>query len=70
MSLSKLRKTAKYREAWVCCSSWGHKESDTTEGLNSNNVLNPGQLPCTPVKTHTTKDIWRNLSCCDCSVYC
>ena len=21
----------------VCCSSWGHKESDTTEQLNSNN---------------------------------
>ena len=22
----------------VCCSPWGHKESDTTEGLNSNNT--------------------------------
>ena len=21
----------------VCCSPWGHKESDTTEPLNSNN---------------------------------
>ena len=22
------------REAWPCCSPWGHKESDTTEQLN------------------------------------
>ena len=21
-------------EAWLCCSPWGHKESDTTEQLN------------------------------------
>ena len=23
----------------ACCSPWGHKESDTTEGLNSNILL-------------------------------
>ena len=23
----------------VCCSPWGHKESDTTEWLNNNNKL-------------------------------
>ena len=23
----------------VCCSPWGHKELDTTERLNSNNIL-------------------------------
>ena len=23
----------------VCCSSWGHKELDTTERLNNNNTL-------------------------------
>ena len=23
----------------VCCSSWGHKELDTTERLNTNNFL-------------------------------
>ena len=23
----------------VCCSPWGHKESDTTEQLNSNNIF-------------------------------
>ena len=28
MSLSKLQKLVKHREAW-CCSLWGHKESDT-----------------------------------------
>ena len=28
MSLNKLQKLVKHREAW-CCSLWGHKESDT-----------------------------------------
>ena len=29
--LSKLQETVKAREAWhAACSSWGHKESDTT----------------------------------------
>ena len=23
----------------ACCSPWGHKESDTTEGLNNNNNM-------------------------------
>ena len=31
MSLSKLRKMVKDREALVCCTLWGHKQSDTTE---------------------------------------
>ena len=26
----------------VCCSPWGHKESDTTERLNNNNELQLG----------------------------
>ena len=34
MSLSKLRELVMDREALACCSSWGHKESDTTERLN------------------------------------
>ena len=35
MILSKLRELMMDREAGlVCCSSWGHKESDTTEWLN------------------------------------
>ena len=37
MSMSKLREMVMDREAFVCCSPWGRKESDTTERLNSNN---------------------------------
>ena len=35
LSLSKLWEMVKVREALVCCSPWGHKESDTTEQLNN-----------------------------------
>ena len=39
LSLSKLQETVKDREAWhALCSSWGRKESDTTEQLNSKDV--------------------------------
>ena len=34
VSLSELRGMVMDREAWACCSSWGRKESDTTERLN------------------------------------
>ena len=37
MNFSKLREIVKDREAWQCCSSWGHKESDTAEQLNNSN---------------------------------
>ena len=34
-SLSKLQELVMKREAWSsCCSPWGRKESDMTEGLN------------------------------------
>ena len=36
MSLSKLQEMVMDREPWQCCSPWGRKESDTTEGLNNN----------------------------------
>ena len=36
MSLSKLQEMVKDREALVCCSPWGCKESDMTERLNNN----------------------------------
>ena len=35
MSLSKLREMVKDRDALVCCSPWGCKESDTTEPVNN-----------------------------------
>ena len=31
MGLGGLRELVMDREAWRCCSSWGRKESDTTE---------------------------------------
>ena len=34
MNLSKLWEILTDREAWVGCSPWGRKESDTTERLN------------------------------------
>ena len=34
VSLSELRELVMDREAWLCCNSWGHKESETTEQLN------------------------------------
>ena len=30
----------------ACCSSWGHKELDTTEQLNNNNTLNLYNVTC------------------------
>ena len=35
MSLRKLQEIVKDREAWQCCSLWGHKESQMTEQLNN-----------------------------------
>ena len=34
-SLSQLWEIVKDREALACCTPWGRKESDTTEGLNN-----------------------------------
>ena len=39
MSLSKLWELVMDRGSLVCCSPWGHKESDTTERLNNNKEL-------------------------------
>ena len=34
VSLGELQELVMDREAWLCCDSWGRKESDTTERLN------------------------------------
>ena len=35
MSLSKLQENGEGQESLACFSPWGHKQSDTTKGLNS-----------------------------------
>ena len=39
MSLSKFLGDGEGQEILTCCSTYGHKESDTTELLNNNNLL-------------------------------
>ena len=40
MNLSKLREMVKDREAWhAACSTWGHKQSTTTERPNNKNKI-------------------------------
>ena len=38
MGLSKLRDIVKDREAWHAASSWGHKQSETTDQLNNTTI--------------------------------
>ena len=45
MSVSKLREMVKDREAWHATVCGGHKESDRTEGLNSNNFDQCEMIP-------------------------
>ena len=46
MSLSKLREMVpgdgELQGSLVCCSPWGHRESDTTWQLNNNNAVGQG----------------------------
>ena len=39
MSLSKFQEMVKGREACLCCSPWGHKESNTIQQLNNEQQL-------------------------------
>ena len=45
-SLSKCQENGEGQGSLACCSSWGHKELDTTEQLNSNNNKHLG-IKCT-----------------------
>ena len=45
MCFSKLLEMMKDSEGLVCCSPWGHKESDTTGRLNNNVLLVRGTGP-------------------------
>ena len=40
-------------ESLVCCSPWGHKESDTPEQLNNNNYIYMHTYMHTHTHTHT-----------------
>ena len=44
VSLGKLRELVMDRGGLACCDSWGRKESDTTERLNSLNSLRVSSL--------------------------
>ena len=44
MSLNKLQEMVKQGNL-ACCSPWGHKELDTAEGLNSNNMMVKALMP-------------------------
>ena len=63
MSLSKLREMVKDREAWVCCSPRGRKESDTTEqppqtlvNTNSGNEENIKDQTVKPIKQQSKEN--------------
>ena len=45
MSLSKLQESERQRSL-VCCSPWGPKESEKTEGMNNNKVTGDKYLKC------------------------
>ena len=38
----------------ACCSPWGHKESDTTEGLNNNSDWS--------INSNSSKTVWKKMT--------
>ena len=46
----------------VCCSPWGHKESDTTQQLNNNNNIPTLEVMEGKVKTQTKQSLQENFS--------
>ena len=43
----------------ACCSSWGRKESDTTEQLNWTEPKLPSSVPCAFILMNDTKSAWK-----------
>ena len=43
----------------ACCSSWGRKESDTTEQLNWTEPKVPSSVPCAFILMNDTKSAWK-----------
>ena len=56
MNLGSLWEMVRDRKAWCAAVHGGHKELDTTGGLNNNNFIiihNSQELEATPVSTYT-----------------
>ena len=50
------------QESLVCCSPWGHKESDTTERQNNNMLWVQRRLVEMDIDQEKTKSEWKSLS--------